>query len=115
MIWTRDTGKPYASRANGKETAATLRDAIRLAVMREEYGPRGFYVLIQRRTGSDIMACARTKKELWPLACFWVRNSVWANQIKARSQGRVARYRPDQKRRNRNTTKLGLKNRMVTR
>lgn len=90
--WRKDTGKPIIRRANGKERAATKRDALRLAFFRDAYGVRGFFVMIQRNTGPEVMAVGRTRSDIVGaiLLCRLVRFRSWARRIKRRSQGHDA-------------------------
>lgn len=94
MKWTCDTGKPYIRRANGKEMASSIRDAYRLAYCQLTYGTRGFYVLIQRKTGREILDCAKTSSELKRriIMCHFVRFQAWANSVKRRAQGKKRKF-----------------------
>lgn len=90
--WTRDTGKPYIRRANGKEIGGNIQTAFRLAYCRMSYGFRGFYVMIQRRTGREVMGVGRTRQEI-VRSIMAVRPGhpfrEWANRMKLFSQGRL--------------------------
>jgi hypothetical protein len=87
--WTKDTGKPYIRRANGKERATTLRNAMRLAIYRELYGRSGFYVLVQRHSGPEVMSVGRTRDDIIG-SLLSVRKpsdfNRWANRIKRMAQ-----------------------------
>lgn len=87
--WTRATGKPYIRRAKPSDTTESFRELLRLSTMSAAYGPRGFYVMIQRGTGGSVMACGRTKKEIVDsiLYCSYVTFDTWANSIKLASRG----------------------------
>lgn len=90
--WNRDTGKPYIRRANGRERATGFKDRIRLTIFQAEFGPHGFYVLVQRRCGNTVMAIGLTRADI--IASLVGVGSAsrgfsrWTQRIKHLSQGR---------------------------
>lgn len=91
----RDRYKPYIRRANGREKAESLRDAINLTYHRMLKKP--FYVLVQRGWPNLVIGCGENKAEIKrrPLAANWYGFNNWTQILKHRAQGVMSEKQQD--------------------
>lgn len=83
-----DWGKPYIRRANGHETSDSFRMLWTIAGMIDQYGRRGYYVLVQRGVPNSVMAVGESRAQIIRclVGCFYQRFSSWSNNTKRLAQ-----------------------------
>ena len=103
----RDRYKPYVRRANGREKAESMRDAMNLAYYKLLKKP--FFVLVQRGWPNLVIGCGETKATVKrsPLAANWYGFNNWATIVKHRAQGVMPQEQQDRMRERIHLTSAG--------